>query len=238
MVRSGSLTAKGISNVSGITRQDIYRLTNDLLEKGIVKKELGIPNIFEAIPLAEAIKILEKEEDEERLESRKKSQLLLKRYENGSFLKSEPEKEFNISLIPRKDALQFTINRIKESKKSIDVVTSGNKVRFMIWTAKDSILEALNRNVKFRVILDSSADIKKLLKKITKNPFFKIRTMNYQTSVAISVYDNKKISLMLKQKENISEANLLTTNNVSLLEIFCDYFETKWFSASEVKLLF
>ena len=78
LVRSGGLTAKSISNVSGIARQDIYRLTNDLMKKALVKKELNIPNNFEAIRLAEGIKILENEKDKERLESKKKTQITAK----------------------------------------------------------------------------------------------------------------------------------------------------------------
>jgi sugar-specific transcriptional regulator TrmB len=236
LIRSTNATIKEISTLSGIARQDIYRLTKELMEKGLVKKELTIPNKFEAVPLDDGINILQKEIEKEAIETRKKIHSLIKRYEHKPNLKNVIGKEFNLSVIPQKDAILFTINQIKNAKKSVDLVTSKDKARFIIWTAKDVIKKALLRKVKFRIIFDNPLDQKQLLpkqKSFTKNPLFNIRVVNFTPQTALSIYDNKKTSLMLKPKEKLSKTPLLTSNNSALLEIVRDYFEIKWFTAME-----
>ncbi len=238
LIRVPSATIKEIATNSGIARQDIYRITKELIEKGLVKKELTIPNMYEAIPLVDGTNILLKEKEKEAVETRKKIHNLLKRYENKPKLSNNIKKEFNLSIIPQKDTLQFSIKQLNNVKKSIDLVTSHAKARFMMWTAKDAIKEALLRNVRFRIIFEKPIDQKELLPKLkylTKNPLFKIKLVNFTPSTALAIYDNKQMSLMLKPKQTLSKTTLLTSNNSALLEIVRDYFKIKWLTAIEFK---
>ena len=233
LIRTSNATIKEIASLSGIARQDIYRLTKELTEKGLLKTELTIPKKFEAIPLSDGINILQKEMTKKLLETQKMTKKFLKRYENKQVLRNNIKKEFSLSIIPQKDAMQFIINQIKVAKQSIDMITSSNKARFIIWNAKEHIKNALHRKVKFRIVFDKPSNQKQLLSEIKslKNPLFKIKLVNFSPSTALAIYDDKDTSLMLKPKEQISKTPLLTSNNIALIEIARDYFEIKWLTA-------
>ncbi len=238
LIRLPKATIKEIASSSGVARQDIYRITNELLKKGLVKKELTIPTQYEAVSLVDGTNNLQKEIDKKAVETRKETCKLLKRYEHKPKVSNNVKKEFSLSIVPKKDALQFSITQIKGVKKSIDLLTSYSKARFMMWTAKEFIKEALLRKVRFRIIFEKPKDQKQLLPKLkylTTNPLFNIKLVNFTPSTALAIYDNKQISLMLKPKETLSKTTLLTSNNSAILEIISDYFEIKWLSAIESK---
>lgn len=235
LIKLGIATVQEIANFSGIARQDIYRITRELDEKGLIRKELSIPKKFEAVPIDEGINILEKEIEKKQKENKKKIQKLIERYKKN--LKEDfQKKDFSLSIIPKKDAIQYSIEQIKNSKKTIAIITSHTNAKFLSWNAKKEIKEALKRKIKIRIIFDKPEDNKKILPQLDflkAHPLFKIKLLKSIPITGIAIYDNIKMSLILKPKEPLGKTQLLISNNEALQELVNDYFEIKWLTAIE-----
>lgn len=235
LIKLGISTIQQIANFSGIARQDIYRITRELKEKGLIKEEVSIPKKFEAIPIDEGINILEKEIENKQKETKKKIKKLVERYKKNQ-KEDFQKKEFSLSIIPKKDSLQYSIEQIKNSKKTISVITSHKNARFLSWNAKKEIREALKRKIKIRIIFDRSQANKKILPQfdfLKAHPLFNIKLLKAVPKTAIAIYDNIKLSLILNPEENLGKTPLFISNNEALMELAREYFEIKWLTAIE-----
>ena len=58
LAKEGKSTVKGIAKTSNIARQDLYRITQQLLNLGLIEKLIDTPTKFKAIPIKAAIDML------------------------------------------------------------------------------------------------------------------------------------------------------------------------------------
>jgi len=142
MTKLGTGKAKAIWQLSGVARQDLYRILLDLQKAGLVERVIAAPNEFRAIPLAEGISIL--------IERKRKSltdlQSEAKRIANTQNHNPKtlfPEEHLCL-MIPEKETLAFRINEsFDRTKNSIDVCSSWK--RLSVSLSKYKYAEALEK---------------------------------------------------------------------------------------------
>jgi sugar-specific transcriptional regulator TrmB len=237
LLNVGCSNAKTASKFSGVVRQDIYRVLNELMDKGLVAKTLDVPSKFDPVSLEDGLVILY---------DRKKTDLINMQERVTELLKNLKGKKKNTDL--NKEPL-FEIQAINvgselSGKEIIDAAKISLKT-ILPWEmfVKLSIIHskkqkrALKRGVKIRVLTEKPVGkaLEELEKANTMDPLLEIRYVP-QISGLFSVVDNQTVFIQTETEDNCYEGKILKANNPSLVAIINDYYETMWEKTSETPI--
>jgi len=240
----GSSNVKAIAKESRIARQDIYRVLAELQEMGFVEKALTDPVAFEAISLEETIDVMMKARAKKSCELETKTRTLLQKFtENDKKRIIGEGEEPQFVLIPRGRAcLKKGKEAIEAARGSIDCVTSYKRFLQMMFVTSKEIVEALNRGVKFRFVLekpDTERTLPKDLEDFCKTSACNIRYISSPPQAIIAIYDEKTVHYLIQtdsDKGDFMKLSMLSSKNPSFISIMKDYFETMWFKQSKRSL--
>ena len=120
-----SATAKEISKITNITRQDVYRILPALQKAGLLEKTITAPTMYKATPLKLGVSILIKNKTAQHNELiEKANQMSNEPCSKQSNLEEEPE----FILVPENEAVVQKINNVIGSiQTSLDIVTSRKR---------------------------------------------------------------------------------------------------------------
>lgn len=235
LVAEGVLTIKNLARTSQVARQDLYRITLQLLNRGLVEKVVDVPTRFKAVPIETAIGTL--------IERRKKETAALEQ-ESKDVIRSFAALNEKCKL--KNEETQITVisdlqSRITRGKKQVDAAQENiqivTKWSFFLAYTLENIREftrALNRGVKIQVVTqkhEEAPPIPKSLQALTKYPLFEIRYLNFPPSSIVAVFDRQEANIMLLTA-SATKSGAITTNNPSLIELARNYFETVWSNAT------
>jgi sugar-specific transcriptional regulator TrmB len=235
LFRSGLSTAKTISKNSGVARSDVYRVMAQLEKLGLVEKIISAPCKFRAISIRDAFGILMERRKKVTFELQAATREILKKLENNNARKALEEDETRFSLVSEQAAVLRETGALKAVQRSFDVVTSWRNPHAVVFIDIEDIVEALQRGVEIRVIIDKPdegmlSDIKKRAKQHSN---FKIRYLLNAPKALMSMYDRKEARVCTCANPVLEECPTLQTNNPCLLSILQDYFEILWLTAME-----
>jgi sugar-specific transcriptional regulator TrmB len=239
LVTLGQATVKAISKTAGVARQDIYRITSELQNHGLVEKVIAMPNEFKVIPLKDGISILLQRIREERAEADRKLMKLMERYKNNNANTNLIEKDSQFVLVPEKDVSLSIKRAIENSQISVDTITTLIRFRSGIFDFDEMLTEALKRGVKFRFIMDKPENQKSLpeiSKALTKNPLFKIRYGHHPPSAVAGIFDRQEVIISTSTIKGLGDTPALLSNNLCFLLMAQNYFEMAWITAAEPNL--
>ena len=233
LFRSGLSTAKTISKYSGVARSDVYRVMATLEKLGLVEKIISAPYKFRAISIHDAFVILMERRKKVTSELQAATREILKKFKNNNARKALEEDETRFSLVSEQAAVLGEKGTLKAVQRSFDVVTSWQNPHAVMFVDLEDIVEALQRGVEIRVIIDKPdegilSDIMKLLKQHSN---FKIRYLLNAPTALMSMYDRKESWVCTCTNPVLEECPTLRTNNACLLSILQDYFEILWLTA-------
>lgn len=236
LAKEGKSTIKGIAKTSKVARQDLYRVTPQLLNLGLIERHVDTPTKFKAIPIKAAIDML--------IEHRKKETARLE-LEATQFLpsfivankedRSKDEESQFIIISDLQARLAKAKKQIDNVKKSIKIVT---KWAFFVTYTLETIEEhtrALNMGVNVKIVTQRPEQMEpppKNLQKLMKHPLFQIRYVSSLPSSIIAVFDKEEVNIVLSNKTP-SESGILMSNNPSLIELAENYFEIMWVTGLE-----
>ena len=100
LVLNESCTAKTLSHISKVTRQDIYRIMPKLETLGLAQKILSIPTEWEAAPIDEGLAILLEHKNKQFSELKEKTTKLLSNFRENSKRTERGEKGSEFIIIP------------------------------------------------------------------------------------------------------------------------------------------
>lgn len=126
--------------------------------------------------------------------------------------------------------------KIENTRTTLDAITTLNGFRQFIHNVNDECEKALERGVKFRLIINKSENensLSHVTKSVPKNPLFNLRYINTSHRVALAIYDRKEVCISISATAAPNETPILMSNNPSLVEIVQSYFETSWLTAME-----
>jgi sugar-specific transcriptional regulator TrmB len=242
LIKTGSSTIKEISKTAGIARQDLYRITSELQQLGLVEKVIAIPAEFRPIKLTEGISILLQRLHLKEAETRKKTLELVQRHKDTDVKVKPDESEPLFIMIPEREAtVQRTIEALENAKISNFSVVSWKKFSYLMSNyRKFRLSKAMKRGVKLRFITEkpeNEKQIPKIVETYRKNYPFEVRYLPTPPPAHIGLFDNKEVFINTSTKEGLTETPLLWSNSSSLVAVVHDYFEILWLTAMETPKL-
>jgi sugar-specific transcriptional regulator TrmB len=240
LAENGLSTAKEISKISGINRQEIYRIMPKLQNVCLVEKIIGIPTRWRATPLKDGLSFL--------LENRKKetSELQTKAAKIIDFIKENnkraglQEDEYQFVIMPGKDAhLKWLKNRFKDVQKTNDSIITWSDDKSVSFYFDNEIKKHLNSGVKTRLIIYVPENEKTIFKNdqtVRNNPNYQ-KVFVFNTPIVLGgVFDKKQLILATEQNNPIQRSkNVFLSNSPFLIALFQNYFELLWKMAPKHK---
>jgi sugar-specific transcriptional regulator TrmB len=231
LLRTGKTTIKTISNSSGTDRSDVYRTINSLQELGLVENIISVPNAYEAIPIQDALEILMKHKTQEYNEVKKETNKL--RQELFHFEEKKPTQEQpQFIMIPQKEALIKKLrNMIENTQSTMNLITTAKRFQQAMQYVFESYEKALERGVKFQVIVDTSENNKALPKTVMAlmaNPNFKLKLTPTSAKVIVKIFDKREVLVCVFPTASLIESPAILTNHPGLVTLCEEYFEKAW----------
>lgn len=86
----GKAKAKDLWEKSGVGRQELYRILNELFDAGLIQKDISTPTNFLAVPFSKGVLILLNRRRNEVFELERKSELIMLRNPASELKEAEP----------------------------------------------------------------------------------------------------------------------------------------------------
>jgi sugar-specific transcriptional regulator TrmB len=242
LVRSGMCTAKTMSNVSKVAREDVYRIIPKLQELGMIEERIDVPSVYAAAPMQEAFRILMKNRKRVTTELEAKTKEIIQNFKNGTGNgtgKPLEEDTHEFILIPKERAVIKRKRMIDDAQKRLDFLTSWGRYAQSNVSYTENLRNAMKRNVVIRIIVGKPKDEKSLLDLAhswrEKYPFFNVRWISSVPEACLMLVDEKKVLFAKSAANSFEESPFLWSTNQSLISVVRDYFEMIWLTSSEIK---
>ena len=234
---SGMSTAKTISQVSKVPRQDVYTVVAALEKMGLCEKAITKPVMFVVTPIKESIDILMQRKTAEYNELDIKTRNLLKDLSHYYKETKYQEDKAQFLLLSERQARVLRIEEaINNAATSVDSFTTPEIFKQVIISSEQILKKAAKRGVKFRYLMENIKD-KELQPDIhnalTGNPQFEIRYTNPHTQIAAVLIDQKEI--FFGTTIDFQRAQYLWSDNAYFVGVIQNHFELIWKSASKTE---
>lgn len=237
LAKFGVSTAKKLSEVSGVTREDVYKVLHSLVELGFVEKTITQPANFGAVPLKTVTSTLLKRRSVKTKILQEKSEELIKNFKKSETKKTLWDTQNQFILLPmRESVIQKRVSLLKTSKNSIDAITTWKRfcAVYVDKTITKQLEKALKRGVKVRVVTElpqKEEQHPEIMHIFDQFPTFELRHMPKSPTAIISLHDQEEVLITISQKTGVKEAAVLWSNNPNLLALINDYFEVTWITS-------
>ncbi len=231
LVKEGKSTIKDIAKTSKIARQDLYRVTTQLLDSGLIEKLVDTPTKYEAIPIKEGISILVERRRKQTAHLMKDSHEFLQFYEENKEIPLKEEENLFVIINDLQARLKKAKKLILSSEKSINILTKWSF--FLTYTLEtvEEHMTAMNKGAKIKIVTqepDNIGSLPKNIQKLIKHPNFEMRHISSLPSSIVAIFDRKEVNILLATDKSPIETTLLMTNNPVLVELAQNYFEMIW----------
>jgi sugar-specific transcriptional regulator TrmB len=223
--------ARTIATASSQPRQDVYKVLDELLQLGLIEKELSAPTKFTAIPIHDACSLLLRRRVKNAAYLRREAKVLERNFQ-GIDVEPDHREDKKVLLVSEGETIVFRMKKsIETARKSIDAIAPQKFLGQGFFFLTEALEKALQRGVKIRFItyiLDEMGSQFSVPLALAKNSAFKIRTTISHTRSRFCVYDNKEVTVMLSSDIDFTKSSLLWSNCASLVDGYQDYYETLW----------
>jgi sugar-specific transcriptional regulator TrmB len=248
-LRTGTTTAKDISKKANVGREDVYRILPALQEFGLIRKHLETPAKYEAVTADEAVKILllRKEKAHKELEN-KASEFLLMCAEDTDINLEKEDKTFVVSRDNKSGVDQELIRLMRKTNRTLDFTTrqqlfftAFNEPGLSEWI--DTMYNAIQRGVKFRMILDKPENAKPFSqmsfsvtnsKNLLTHPNFQARYVPTAPKCIMIIFDDQASCIETSCQNKTKMSPYMITNNPVFATLNKAYFELLWDQGAEI----
>jgi len=230
-------TVKDIAKITGIAREDIYRIMPSLQQKGLTEKSISSPTQYKALPIKQGMKILLKKQDKNYRKIKKRARELLQNLANN-LKETSLENKNDFVLVPQKTALFKRIkNSIQNSRTSVNIVTSKKRYYPGVFEFLRERQKAIKRGAKFRILTDRMKE-ENVLKNYSSDEAtnLEVRCLLRPPEAIIVIVDQKEVYVMTSADAALADAPALWSNNGSLLALAQSYFNNLWEKAKKVQI--
>ncbi|MGA3290925.1 MAG: helix-turn-helix domain-containing protein [Candidatus Bathyarchaeia archaeon] len=234
---SGMSTAKTISQVSKVPRQDVYTVVATLEKMGLCEKAITKPVKFIVTPIKESLDILMQHKTAEYDELQIRTRNLLQKLSHYHRETAYQEETAQFLLFSERQARVLRIEEaINNAATAVDSFTTPEIFRQVIVSSEEVLKKAARRGVKFRYLMENTKD-KELPLEIHKilldNPRFEIRYTTPPIPTAAVLIDQKEI--FFGTTIDFQRAKYLWSDNAYFVGVIQNHFELIWKSASKVE---
>ncbi len=232
-----SAKASTICQVSGVPRQDVYRVLLELQQIGIVEKILAIPSEFIAVNPKKAVQILIQNKIQHISELNDKSEIFIrnatKRYTNIPPLQNKDK----FTLITEKQAIIQTIKETTEkTKHTFYCIAPKREFLSCLAILSESLSMIKSRGViiKWVTQIPDRENTQKFFSILPENRDFKVKYIAKRPTVKFALADEKEIVLAAFEEGNFAETPALVTNSPAVISLARNYFNTCWKQGKEL----
>lgn len=194
----GQGDAKCISNLSGVPRQDIYRVLTELHKRGLVDRILASPNQYRACHMKDAVSWLVQRKEEEIAEMKETGKVLISEFATtpeGANQETKRDKEKFPIMICNRDAIIRTVrDAIENTERSIDSIRTFKKMMQGARILNRSYQKALDRGVVIRWLTEKPESGFAL----SKETLGLLRKPNLKTKYLAAAYAESRFSVFDK----------------------------------------
>jgi sugar-specific transcriptional regulator TrmB len=238
-LKTGLATAKEISKISRIAREDVYRTIPSLENLGLIIKHLGNPAYYEAIEPKECFKILLSKIKKDYVKLNCRAQTAVENIDKSLKTSKTTDESLDFTYISPTENLEVLIKNAKEAKQTIDFTSKYSFFAYALtsphfYRCLKELQKALKRRVKIRTIINKPVTAKPIsnfsfpeLNPLLDSQFFEYRHVD-KPILNVIVYDNKKCLIELSDKQDVILAPFLLSNNKILVELCKEYFDKCW----------
>ncbi len=234
LAKEGKSTVKEIAKNSKVARQDLYRITPQLLELGLIVKHVNTPTKFEGIPIQAAIDILVERRKKETTQLEQASTELLRSFASNEERESKNEETQLMVINELQARFMHAKKQLLRSKKNVSIVTKWTFFLTYTLNMMEEHIRIMNNGVKVKIVTHKPEKIEilpKELQKLMKHPNFEIRYVACLPSSIVAVFDKAEVNILLASNKTPAETVMLMTNNPSLVELAYNYFEIMWLNS-------
>ncbi len=230
----GQAKASTIWRNSKTSRQDIYRILNELQSKGFIEKIIASPAQFKIIPIQDVLSCLLRHNALVREETEKRIKKLIQKFENnyGNRRTVYSECEFEL-LRSAGDNFDAVKNLLEETKESLDIIDYWMSFKHVI-VDYGNVYMKLKSNVRF--ITDKPCEgetIPKIVQTLKKKNTFKLKFITAPPPSTFVIVDKKQVRVGIESTNYATRCPALISNNSKLVGLLQDYFELLWSNATE-----
>lgn len=230
LIISGASTAKNISKLSKVPRQDIYTVIPALEKMGLIEKTINKPTVFRATPTQEGLNLLIQRKNLEYKELKSKTRNLLKELKQHDKISAYPEEKTEFILLPEMKERVFKIEEaISHSKTAVDSFTTLVIFRQVLSSSEATLKKTLKRGIPFRFLVEeSNREISRLEipEYIRDSLHLEMRYTQVPVPAAAVLIDKKEV--FFGTTLDFQNATYLWSNNQRFVGIVQNYFETIW----------
>ena len=232
---SGTSTAKAISRVSKVPRQDIYTVMPALEKMGLCEVAIAKPALFRATPLQKGLELLMQRKSAEYEEMRIRTRSLLAELEHYSRGTRFQEDKTEFFLLPEmKERVLMIKEAVSNARSEVDSFTTPRIFRQALVSSKETLMKTLKRGISFRFLVEDlkSKDLQlRMPQAVLKSPRFEVRYVSVPVPAAAVLIDRKEV--FFGTTIDFQKATYLWSNNPYLVGIIQNHFEAVWNYASK-----
>ena len=242
ITRLGFAPVREIARHSRVRREQVYRITPQLEELGLIIRGLDIPTRFRAIPMSEALSLLLDTIQENADTKIASLTVKKKRFERNFNLETiqlqNEETNPQFTLISERHRILNRIRRmIQQATNKIYIIYSRHKIQQFVSLYEDVLSDAQQKGVTTHIITEGSEvldDASSLTKQLNNFEWLNIR---YAAPPLVHFIMVDKGELMLATSTNLSigdHPKLWTTDEDIVIELHL-YFESIWKNARDTR---
>jgi sugar-specific transcriptional regulator TrmB len=231
LVPNEACTARAISRISDVTRQDVYRITPILEKLGLVQKMLSIPNKWKATPIEEGLTILLERSNKRFTELKEKTTELLNSFQENNKAADFKEKSSEFVVVPGGEThRRWIMKKLEKAKRNTDAFITLSAHKFMLFNGSKQYKKRLKDNVRFRYIIYGFDETQKEIElepELKENPGFQVRYIRNFPLAAIAVFDGAEV-FVSNPTEDLLATPKLWSNNPHFVALIQEYFNVTW----------
>jgi sugar-specific transcriptional regulator TrmB len=231
LVKLKKSDAKTIARVSTVARQDIYRIMPTLQKLGLVEKIIGVPTLYRATPIKNAITNLLENKKREYDTLIEKTDLLINNFPKSDEEISLGADDTQFVLISELSLLLKLHEKLtSDCQSTLDIMMPLSKYSRKAeeqWFRVNETVRQKNQ-IKIRLITEKPQDKETYFmfwKPLLKNPLFQIKYTTASIPVFMHIFDRKQFTLSVGKHEILPS---LWSNNPNIVQLALTYFNKSW----------
>jgi sugar-specific transcriptional regulator TrmB len=240
LVSLGTSAVGDISKLSKVRREEVYRILPKLEKMGLIEKTLSTPVKLKGAPIENALSILIRNEEENAknriIDLTKRKEEFLQNYRTGTKSASMGDgDQFSLSS-EKAVSLSKAQSLIDAAQTQLDYIASREKVLQFFKFFSDSLKQAANRGIRFRVISNSPKGEDEL-------PLIINQLFGNKNNVSIRyleqlpnhflIMDNQEVLIATSTSGYLCDKPILWSNNVPHVTVYKKLFDEMWASSVE-----
>lgn len=239
LLKLGESDARTLYRKADLPQPEVYRALDELGRKGLVEKEVAAPSKFIATPIEFGLQILMNQKLQQCMELKKKMKGFLRKNQISPLTTSRIQRH-KLIVIEGKERLMQTIRQEHDNvRRSVDIISTLQRWLQILDSCLASYLKALERKVKYRVVIEkplSKITFPEKIQTLLSKPDFELRLSEVPLTNNAAIFDDNEVTINFFEGKPLSESPIIWTNHPGLIHMCRDHFGNIWESSKEYKI--